>query len=268
MADIQVRSTHRHTRRHAVNCDGMHWCDYTHTKSCKCGRWQVAEGRGQGACHVYGPQAKVGSVSVSVQVSLVVAAAASISLFCSAAVHQLRHKADAFITLLLRNFSCFPFVPHPAPLSISRSPPFNWKIGTLRRLACKASIFMLFFYCSFSFLPSLFISFFVPPLDVFFAFCLSLLLLPLSVGHAPATLHWPWSSTGHTVFLFALSQPTTRSLVCLWACHTAPQISFIFGIPCRKRRIDCLVLFTGRNIARKWRGAIYKRKPLLIKKTV
>lgn len=233
IADIQVRSTHTHRQIHthwyAVNCDGMHWCDYT--KCCKCGRWQGNEeawGR-----HVYEPKANVGSVSVPVQVTFVVVAAARcccccssllllflllllsaaifICLFCSAAVHQLPHKADAFITLLLRNFSCF-FFPSPLPLSLCRSVYLIPGLLTEKLAQCAAWHAKQAFSCCFLFsvLPSLFFSVFFFCSALFFAFCLLLLLLPLSVGHAPATLHWPWSPFGPTVVF------TPPSLACLF----------------------------------------------------
>lgn len=147
IADIQVRSTHSHTGTHTDTQLTVTECIDVTTQNVA----SAAGGRGREEAwgrHVYEPKANVGSVSVPVQVTFVVVVAARccccclllflllllsaaifICLFCSAAVHQLPHKADAFITLLLRNFSCFLF-PSPLPLSsvslrLSHSRPFN-----------------------------------------------------------------------------------------------------------------------------------------------
>lgn len=138
----------------------------------------------------------------------------SFACFALAALHRLlpHTKQTHLLHCFLRNFFFFFYILRP----------FNWKIGTVRRLACKATILTFFFHSFFVLFSYLFLLVF----SAFSAFCLLLFLLPLSVGHAPDTLHWPWPWT--PPFSSLLLPPPPPPLAGLSA-YAAPQISFIFA---------------------------------------
>lgn len=190
-------SQHTHTHTHPYirtgGSDGMHWCDYTKKQEEKRIRGNCCRHADWSGGTFISQRQKVATPHLQLQLQfqfelqfqlmplllLLSAACFPLRLFISCPTKQ-THLLHCFCTIFssLPSFFCL----------LRR--PFNWKIGTVRRLACKATItiilassFALFFLLSFSF-------FFF-----FFGCVLLLLLLPLSVGHAPATLHWRWPWT-------------------------------------------------------------------------
>lgn len=91
--------------------------------------------------------------------------------------------------------------------------PFNWKIGTAHRLACKAAVSFFFLYLATQF----FSLFFVVPL-----------LLALSVGHA-LILTWLKSRGLSVVWSWVVGPVAGSDVVCLAApkysseCHKSAQ---------------------------------------------